>query len=306
MKKIYLILAHKDSKQLERQIRSLDDGYSTFYVHVDIKSNFQLYSFLGQIDNVVLINERVDCIWGDFSIVRATLNLIENVLKNNKDGLCILMSGNDYPIKSKSEINSFLDKNSEKIFIKIDEARNVWTNFNKNIEYYRINLSSKKGHSLFLKGKSCNKTTLKYFVLGHITLKQFFQFVFKKRKLNLAIKYYGGSQWWAMNISNLNKLNDFIQLNKKELFDFFSYSHVPDEFFFHSIIMHLKESGASFIIEDSLTYVNWTRKNRSLPVTFEVNDIKELTGQPANKLFARKFDVEIDQEILDEIDKNIS
>ena len=304
MKKIYLILSHKNCEQLERQIRSLDDGYSTFYVHIDLKSNLHLFNSLGKMNNVFLISERVDCIWGDFSLVIATLNLIENALKNHTEGMCIFMSGNDYPIKSKSDINSFIDKNSDKIFIDINEPKNIWKYFNRRIEYYRINFSSKRGNYTLLKGLNI-KTLIQYF-LGRITREQLHLIAFKKRKLSLITKFYGGSQWWAMNISNLAKMNNFIQSNKEELFDFFSYSNFPDEFFFHSIIMHLKELGSPVKIESSLTYVSWSRKKCTLPVTFNINDLSELMEQPANKLFARKFDLEFDRRILDEIDKNIS
>jgi hypothetical protein len=302
--KIYLILAHKNCKQLERQITSLDDGSSSFYVHIDSKSDLTLFASLGQIKSVFLISERVDCIWGDFSMVRATLNLIQSALKNHTDGMCILMSGNDYPIKSKSYINTFFDKNRGKVFIDMNEAKNVWPTFHTRIENYRINASSDRGSFKLLKG--FNKETIKYFIKGHISLMQFLEIVFKKRKLNINIRYYGGSQWWAMDMSILTKLNDFIEKNKVQLFKFFSYSHVPDEFFFHSIIMHLKELGATFQVENTLTYVNWTRQNCDLPVIFNLSDIKELTEQPSGKLFARKFDLEADSKILDELDAKMS
>lgn len=303
MKKIYLILAHKSPDQLERQIRALDDEDSTFYVHVDLKSNFNLFTRINKLKNVTLINERVDSGWGDFSIIIATINLIENALKNHSEGICILMSGSDFPIKSLLQVNSFLLKNKDKIFIDLHEAGSVWENFNKRITDYRINKGSDKDNFLLLKG--FNLKTLFHFLLGNITRRQFLKIAFKKRKLNLNMKFYGGSQWWSMGVSDLIKVNDFIQNNRDELFNFFADSHIPDEFFFHSIIMHLKSLGHKIAIEDSLTYVNWTRENCQLPVTFEANDLQELMDQPPGKLFARKFDIEIERQILDNIDEKI-
>ena len=120
------------------------------------------------------------------------------------------------------------------------------------------------------------------------------------------MNFYGGSQWWAMNINDLNKVYEFILNNKYELFSFFKYSHVPDEFFFHSIIKFINKNEENNKIQNSLTYVNWSRKDCPLPVTFEINDFEELINQPSNKLFARKFDINIDKEIIEKIDKNIS
>ena len=57
-------------------------------------------------------------------------------------------------------------------------------------------------------------------------------------------------------------------------------------------------------IRDTVNYANWGRKNCSLPVVFDENDLEELLEQPSHKLFARKFDIE--QKgigILDKIDK---
>jgi hypothetical protein len=151
-----------------------------------------------------------------------------------------------------------------------------------------------------------NKATLKHFLKRRITFSQFMRISFKKRNLDLKMKFYGGSQWLAMNITDLTKMNNYIKLNKNELFRFFNDSLVPDEFFFHSIIMHLKKIGNLINIDQSLTYVNWSRKNCPLPVTFGLNDFNELIEQPSIKLFARKFDIEFDENILDRIDGNIS
>lgn len=305
MEKIYLILAHKSSEQIEKQINALQEEKVTFYIHIDLKSDLNEFKNLERIPNVILIKERVDCIWGDFSIVIATLNLIKNVIKNHNDGFCILMSGNDYPIKSKKVINSFLNENKDKIFINLRNAETVWPNFNERIDKYRINLSSNRDHFLLLK-QGLSKKNLKHFIKGRIALKDFIFVLFKKRKININMKFYGGSQWWAMNINDLIKIYDFIQSNKSELFPFFKYSHVPDEFFFHTIIMYVIQNDNADKIQDSLTYVNWSRKNCKLPVTFGINDISELRNQPTIKLYARKFDINFDKEIFEEIDKNIS
>lgn len=302
MDKIYLIIAHKSPKQLERQILKLSENHSFFYVHIDSKTDIRLFNHLELIKNVVLIKERENCIWGDFSQVKATLNLIKNVLKYHNEGFCVLMSGNDYPIKSSAHINEFIEKNSNKIFINYDNNGYEW--IKDRIEKYRININAERGNFIFLQG--LNKKTIKAYLEKRITAKQLFLIGFIKRKLNIDMKFYGGSNWWAMNIQNLKTVNNYITHNKKYLFNFFVYSHCCDEIFFHSIIMHIKELLLPFELERSLTYDNWNRKNCPLPVTFKKEDLKELQEQPDNKLFARKFDINIDTQILDDIDKSIN
>lgn len=303
MPKIYLLLVHKSPEQLERQINALNDGDSLFYIHLDLKSDISHFSHIEDMEKVYFIKERIDCIWGDFSIIKATLNLIENVIKNNDKGYCILLSGNDYPIKSRQFINTFIAENKDKIFINLRDAFQVWNTFNLRIDYYRINLSSRRGHFVLLKGFSLN--AVKRLIKGNLDIKTFYKIIFKKRKLKIPMKFYGGSQWWAMNINQLNEIYNFINNNRIDLYEFFKFSNIPDEFFFQSIIKYLFESRNDIINEESLTYVNWTRKNCDLPVTFRINDYTELYNQPTNKLFARKFDIELDKEILDKLDKEI-
>lgn len=305
MEKIYLILAHKSPEQLEKQINALQDEKAIFYIHIDLKSDLNQFNYLEKILNVKLIKDRINCIWEDFSIVIATLNLIKNIIKNHRGGYCILMSGNDYPLKSKHYINNFLSKNVDQIFIDLREAEIVWHNFKDRIEKYRINLSNNRGEALLLK-QGFRKESLKHFVKGRIIFTDFLKILFKKRKISLIKKFYGGSQWWAMNLKDLIKIYEFIQNNEKELFAFFKYSHVPDEYFFHTLIMHINQHERIDKIQSSLTYVNWSRKDCQLPVTFGNDDYKELMNQSSIKLFARKFDINFDKKIFDRIDENIS
>jgi hypothetical protein len=305
MKKIYLILAHQNPLQLERLVKKLDDGSSCFYIHIDLKSDIDQFMQLLNYEKVTLIKEREVCIWASFNIVKATLNLIKNVLSNHDSGFCILISGNDYPIKSNEFIDSFLKTRINTIFIDANDAYSNWPDFNERIEAYRINLSYKRYDALSLYPKF-KLRLFKRFFLGQISIIELFKVSFIRRKLNLDLKYYGGSQWWAMDISYLSEIFNYVNKNRRKLFSFFKYSYTPDEFFFHSIIMHLFGGHNNPIqIHDTITYVDWKRTNCTLPVTFTSDDFGELMRLPDYKLFARKFDAEIDDKILNMIDHEL-
>ena len=123
MKKNYLILSHKNPQQVCRLINRLDDGTSEFFVHVDLKSNLEEFEILNSLKNTKIIPEREKCIWGDFSIVRATLHLLENSIKHGNKGFTILLSGQDYPIKSNQFINSFLANHIDFNFIEVQDLQ---------------------------------------------------------------------------------------------------------------------------------------------------------------------------------------
>lgn len=301
-KYIYLILAHKNPQQLFRLVSRLNDNFTHFYIHIDLKSDFKLFEQLKDIENVTLIEKRVNCIWGDFSTIIAMLNLIESALQKNTLGMCIFLSGCDYPIKSKKQIQTFIDNNMNKNFIDIIDKDKVWFPFNVRTDYYKINFSDKMWDFVTLKG--LNRRTLYYFKNGHISFLKLINILLVRRKLKIKIDFFGGSQWWAMNIHTLTKLYSFIIINKKVLFRYFKDSLLPDEFFFQTILNHLKRNDPTIVTEGSLTYVNITRKDCKLPVTFCKNDLVELLTQPESKLFARKFEIEVDETILDKIDEN--
>ena len=77
MQKNYLILAHKNPEQLCRMVKTLDDGNSKFFIHLDAKKSIEPFATLLQGKNIVFIPKRERCVWGGFSIVVATIYLME-------------------------------------------------------------------------------------------------------------------------------------------------------------------------------------------------------------------------------------
>jgi hypothetical protein len=300
MKIIYLVLAHRKPEQLLRLINAIDADNSHFYVHIDLKADIHPFEVLSKKPNLHFITPRVDCIWGDFSIVQATINLMKQALLRHSDGVCVLLSGDDYPIKPQKDIQEFFKKNSNHAFIDLKEASAVWPEFYKRIEHYRFNLSSTRGDAVMVRG--LNLPSIKHLLRGRITVYQFLKAAFVKRKLSVDLTYYGGSQWLALSIPVLRDVIDFIEKKFGVLHDFFKDSYVPDEFFFHSIIKQIHEEKKTFSLLPSVTYVNWSKPDVPLPVVFEKADIEELLTQPSDKLFARKFDIDRDTDVLDQID----
>ena len=107
----YLILAHKCPAQVVRLVQRLQDPGRTFVIHVDRNSPTAEWnaarSMLSQSN--VLWAERVACSWAAFSLVEATLNCITALQTAAIEAdFVVLLSGQDYPIKSNEQIESFL------------------------------------------------------------------------------------------------------------------------------------------------------------------------------------------------------
>ena len=122
MAQAYLILAHKNLNQLELLIDRLVFNDNTIVIHIDAKVKREQFKNIknkyNNYNNVFFLEKRINCVWGDFSIVNATCKIIDYLVKlDRKFTHAILLSGMDYPIKSNNEINNFFAENINKYFI---------------------------------------------------------------------------------------------------------------------------------------------------------------------------------------------
>lgn len=66
---------------------------------------------------------------------------------------------------------------------------------------------------------------------------------------------------------------------------------MADEIFFQTLLMHFSVT-KNIPLKPSLTYVKWESSDAAHPVTFtreHLNELKEISRQCPEKLFARKF-----------------
>lgn len=310
MNKNYLILAHKNPDQLHRLVKRLENKNTCIFIHIDGRSNISDFQKLRSCQNTVLIRERENCIWGDFSIVRATLHLIKNALKTGNKGFHILLSGQDYPIKSQREIEDFLERNINFNFIECMRIEEKWNKkmVKDKLENYHFIHSEKRSDSgsyapFFATSLSQKLRSIFHVLKGKLPFVRFKETLHLPKRVPVFQNQFAGSQWWAFNHQTLLKMNDFIQLHFKVLENYYQYTSAPDEIFFQSVLMHIKESDSSIKIKPAITYANWSRKNTPLPVTFQMDDFDEL--QKNSALFARKFDMESDESIFGRIDNEL-
>lgn len=309
----YILLVHRSPEQLKRLVLKLHTTWTCFYIHIDINENIKPFQIaLSGIQNIFFLNnkEREKGTWGDIDIVKATIAALKKISIENKEGFCVLLSGQDYPLRSNMEIQDFLLKKKERHFITAYPLPHV--KFDQGglprITKYKINKSGNRGHFLFLPS-IFDVEFYQTETLGKLNFlrksgkwKDIPQ-IFKNRRFPAYLKPYAGSQWWALSNQTIKKILSFID-DHPEYLKYHHYSLLPDEMFFQSIIMNI-ENSKQLEISKSLTYVNWERPSGPLPVTFKKDDFKELKEASKNYLFARKFDIEIDKEILNIIDNEL-
>lgn len=302
MQKNYLILAHKNPLQLGRMIERLDDGASKFFIHLDAKTPIEPFTTCLEGGHIRFIELRERCVWGDFSIVRATIHLMEAASK--EQGVFILMSGQDYPIQSQGYINDFLQCNKEFDFIEIEPLEEKWKPkmVKDKLEHYHILHSEERGNSnCYAPFRHCSVfqkvRTLMHLLKGRLSMKNFKLLCSLPKRVAPFERQYAGSQFWAFSERTFYAVLNYIREHKAALEGYYKYTSSPDEIYFHSVLMDLVAKDSTIKLKEQITYVNYFRKNN----VFITEDFDKLTSAKG-KIFARKFDTDIDIEILNKLD----
>ncbi len=282
MKISYIVLTHKYPEQIVRLIRKIADEDTSFFIHIDSRTGNDIYhellEQLSSISNVYFL-KRYRCYWGNFNIVAATIEGIRQLVNSSIDfDYAILLSGQDYLIKTTSQIKEFLQRHRGKEFIESFalDSQNRWTH--QDGCYQALN----RVHHWHFRFRSKHL---------YLTI---------KRRFPTGFEPYGGSQWWCLSRECIQYINNFV-INNPAFVNYFKYVFIPDENFFHTIVSNSPFKNC--IVNDDLKYIDWENPNPTPPAILGKSDFHRLVNSP--KLFARKFDITRDAEILDLIDQQI-
>jgi len=283
MKLAILLLTHKNPEQVQRLIKSLQHPSIKIFLHADKKSEWDKNIFSAEI---IVVKENTRVYWGDFSPVQATLNGMKEIRNSQYDfDYFILLSGQDYPIKSINTLLYFLETNKGKEFIQHTPlSKEGWSDAMSRYQYYHYR-------------KNKNKAAWFFYTL----LRTFMKLTGLKRKPPMPI--WGGSQWFTITKKAFNYILSYTE-EHPEFISFMKKSNFTDELFFQTLLMN--SSFSNNCINDNLRYIDWDAqhgKKVSSPKTLTLGDYDQLQQSPA--FFARKFDTTIDNAILDKIDAEL-
>lgn len=276
MRIAYVILAHQLPEQLTRLVRRLNTPRALFLVHVNRRSDDAVYDAaragLGELGNVVFLR-RHKLYWGGFGHVRATLEGLDELYRRSAQfDYVALLTGQDYPIKPVTAIERMLGESGGRSFMAYDRLPGGWKDGMKRIDHWHSRrIGVPRGWHLELP---------------------------IRRRFPQRLVPYGGSSYWWLSREAVGYVRSFIA-EHPGFVRFFKHVDVPDEIFFHTILMNSPLRDA--VVNDELRHVDWTRK--PLPAIFGVGDLETLRRSP--KLLARKFDVTVDAEILDLVDREL-
>lgn len=283
MRIAHIIIAHKNPAQLERLIRAMRHPDFDFYIHLDKKVDITAFKYLEQLEQVYFIADRTVCNWGGFSVVEATIKAIDQIKQTGIGyDFVNLISGQDYPVKPVDEIYDFFKKNKGYSFISFDTSNQTawWKDAVRRYEAFHFTDMDFRG---------------KYFV------EKLANTIVTKRKFPVKLELYGGnkSSWWTITAECAEYLSTYFSANPK-MISFLRKTWGCDEFIVASILMNSQYRDK--LINENQRYIDWT-DNEAHPKILITDHYPQIIE--SGMLFARKFDLEVDSEILDRLDMHV-
>lgn len=277
MRLAHLLLIHSNPQQTRRLASRLSHADADIYIHLDAKADINDFKSLEDIGNVFFISKRQSVFWGNYSMIEATLNSFEEILQTNKSYSHInLLSGQDYPLKSAAEIQSFLFANADKTYIRWFAIPQDWDEPVSRLQKYNFG-------DLNIPGKH--------------QLQQLANKLLPPKKIPHNLQIYGRSQWFTITLACARYTIDFLK-NNPRIRRFFLLTWAADELVFQTVLLNspLRDS----LVNDHLRYIKFKRGD-SRPQTLTATDIDALLS--SGKFYARKFDAAVDVSVMDELDK---
>jgi hypothetical protein len=276
MKIGYIITAHTLPEHLVRLVRRLESDNARFFIHVDRRAADGVMTVvereLGARPDVQLLRRhRVH--WASYSQLRAVLEGVNALLAYpERLDYGVLLSGQDYPLRAPSVIESTLAAAAGRSYIVHRPAT----------------------------GRFLERMTRRHWhgeILGRrVRLPNRFIRLTARRRLPAGLVPHTGFGHWCLSRECL----EYVAARDPELTRLFRWSSSPDESYFQTLLMN--SPLADTLVNDDLRYVDWSEGGPS-PKVLTSFDLERMTRSPA--LFARKFDPRVDSGVIDALDAHI-
>jgi hypothetical protein len=279
MRTAYLILAHKNPGQVERLIRALLNDDAFFFLHLDANSSAEGFTALESLGKVFFVGRKAVS-WGGWNLVAATLELMAAARTFNCERYHLL-SGQDYPLKSKSYLETFFA--DDRLYL----------------NYFPLPATcwSDGGMARFQQFHFVDQLANARPVVRHVAqrLCRFIRSV-RPREMPYGLLPYGGSQWWSITGEAVDYIIAYIN-SHPGILPFFEKTLIPDEFFFQTVIINSHLCGK--VVNDNQRYMVWGATRPAIITSDRITEVLD-----ADKCFARKFDADLDATVFPALDRH--
>lgn len=317
MRILYVLLANKEPLQVIKLANILSSNEHYVMIHYNKSSSnveFNLLKDTFQNNPHIFFTERIKTAWGHFSLTEA---IIKSLRKARELDLiynhAVILSGQDYPIKTNEEIKRFLASHPDKLFythfeISPDMGGNrtyvhpindrvTSRAQNHRLDSYFFVLKDKK--YLLIPGEM-DRNPLSFRSRFTNRLKSLLRH-FSIRKFPSNLKPYFGATFGIITAEFSDYLLNFYDQHKA-FNKYMQYAFCADEMYLVTAAMNYPPF-ASKMVNNNMIFTLWDDKGGLHPVLLTSKHIDQLMN--SSKLFARKLDIQVDAKVLDMIDDNL-
>jgi hypothetical protein len=277
-----IILAHKNPGQLARLAARLSSPSADIFVHVDRKVSEAPFLAALRGSGVRFIQPRFACTWGGYSLARAIIRCLQAASDKGMYDYFNLLSGQDYPLVTAQDLQNHLSREIGRSFIAYDADKQGKWHQEARARYTGWHFTD-------------------FRFTGAYFLQRLLSRILPERRFPLPV-FYGGNKatWWTLHRECVAYILHAYRFNRS-LFRFFRFTWAPDEFLIPSLLMNSPFS--SSVVNTNYRYIDWS-EGKASPKVLRVDDWDKIIQ--SGMWFARKFDEDIDPDVMEQIDEYLS
>lgn len=288
-KHAYLIMIHEKTPVLLKLIESLDYEGNDIYIHADKKMPKKDFGFIKKMKSKGILKysnlyfiDRKNVYWATTKQTLVEWLLLKKAVKKQYD-YYHLISGADLPIKSQQTIHNFFESNKGKEFIHFGSEQyqhDIQSRFNR-YHFFVKQLGRDFKPGIWNKLETYSDAIQRRIKVNRI----------KNKKIIL----YGGANWFSIS----HEFAKYVVDNFDKYYRLYRFTRSSDESIIQTILMNspfcdkLYLGGFLNDYKACAREIDWERGN---PYIWKKEDYKSLLDSPC--MFARKFDSNIDSEIV--------
>jgi Core-2/I-Branching enzyme len=285
----YVVLSHRNPAQVVRLVRALAEGPAAQVLVRHDRRRSTLEPTAIEAAGGQAIEDGIEVEWARWSYLELIVSCLREARRLDPDWTLIL-SGQDYPLRPMADIETDLERSGSDA--RIGAVREVETRRPvRDDEFY---LRCRYRHYARPRAMPVPPRTLR----GLIYARAMPPLVGLRRLAPAPLRFYASADWLTLGRRAVRTVLEASR--DRRLMRHFRRVAVPSESFFASVLL----ADPSLAVEhDHRRFARFSGPGAAHPDTLTSEDLERILASGAD--FARKFDTEIDSDVLDRLDERL-